>query len=59
MQKLQGLEGLKFIYIEVGNIGRLRGICLKYYKIVKLKDNRECCLRNGRKRDGVGHFVEF
>ena len=59
MQKSQGLEGLKFIYIKVENIGRLRGICLKYYKIVKLKDNRECCLRNGRKEDARAVFENF
>ncbi len=32
---------------------------MKYYKIVLLKDNRECCLRNGCEEDGQAVLENF
>ena len=44
----------------MGNVGLLRGIiCLEYYKVIELKDNRKCCLRNGRKEDAKAVFENF
>lgn len=32
---------------------------MKYYKIVKLKDGRDCVLRNGEERDGQAALANF
>ena len=32
---------------------------MEYQKTIKLKDGRECCLRNGTEKDGKAAFDNF